>query len=117
MQTPEQEFIVFVDLLERLEEHSSRPPQCQCCGNQLFLDSESLRSVLQNVDALYLNYALAKNQADIEKSIIDVAIESRVFRIGHLLGRPMSILMNMPFKGKRGRQRFYLSSRSIGAFH
>mmetsp|Transcript_23488 Transcript_23488/g.27732 ORF Transcript_23488/g.27732 Transcript_23488/m.27732 type:complete len:329 (-) Transcript_23488:66-1052(-) len=42
---------------------------------------ESLRKVLKNVDALYLNYALVKNEAEIEKLIIDVAIESEVKHI------------------------------------
>lgn len=46
-----------------------------------YLSVESLMSVLQNADALYLNYAMVENVADIEKSIIDTAIESGVKHI------------------------------------
>lgn len=42
---------------------------------------ESLKNVLKGVDALYLNYAMVENEAEIERSIIDAAIESGVKHI------------------------------------
>ena len=46
-----------------------------------YSSAESLRNALQNSDALYLNYALVENEAEIEKLIIDVAIEVGVKHI------------------------------------
>jgi len=43
--------------------------------------SKSLKDVLTGVDALYLNYAMVKNEADIESRIIDVALESCIQHI------------------------------------
>jgi nucleoside-diphosphate-sugar epimerase len=42
---------------------------------------ESLKNVLEGVDALYLNYAMVENEAEIETSIVDAAIESGVKHI------------------------------------
>lgn len=43
--------------------------------------SESLMKVFSGVDALYLNYAMVKNEAEVEKTIIDAALESGVQHI------------------------------------
>ena len=42
---------------------------------------ESLKNVLGGVDAVYLNYAMVENEAEIERSVIDAAIESGVKHI------------------------------------
>ncbi len=43
--------------------------------------SESLKSIFIGVDALYLNYAMVENEAEIESTIIDAALESGVQHI------------------------------------
>ena len=47
----------------------------------VYSSRESLENALRGVDALFLNYALVKNEAEIEKLIIDVAIKTGVRHI------------------------------------
>lgn len=47
----------------------------------VYSSKKSLENALRDVDALFLNYAIVQNEAEIEKLIIDVAIESGVKHI------------------------------------
>lgn len=47
----------------------------------VYSSRESLENALRDVDALFLNYALVQNEAEIEKIIIDAAIDSGVKHI------------------------------------
>lgn len=46
-----------------------------------YLSHESLKLALQGADALYLNYAMIENEAEVEKTIIDAAISAGVKHI------------------------------------